>query len=164
MSSCYHCSKISIWVNDKLVYPIANTAPLPNPDLPKDILDLYKEAASILNSSPRGAAALLRLAIQMLCKELGEEGSNINKDIGSLVSKGMPQDVQRALDAVRVIGNNAVHPGKIDFSDDNEIAITLFKLINIITEKTISEPKQINDIYNSLPQSALEGIKQRDMK
>ena len=82
----------------------------------------YQEAASILQKSPRGSSALLRLAIQKLCIELGEDGENINNDIKSLVSKGLPTAVQKSLDIVRAIGNEAVHPGQIDLKDDIETA------------------------------------------
>jgi hypothetical protein len=38
--------------------------------------------------------------------------------------------VQQSLDIVRVIGNDAVHPGQIDLTDDIETATKLFVLIN----------------------------------
>ena len=103
-----------------MVYPIAATAPLPNPDLPADIKADYEEARGIASLSPRGAAALLRLAIQKLCKDLAESGENINADTKSLVNKGLSVQVQQALDVVRVTGSNAVHPGQIDLQDDPE--------------------------------------------
>lgn len=85
--------------------------------------------------------------------------------IGSLVQKGLPTIVQKALDAVRVIGNKAVHPGQIAFDvDDKSTAETLMKLLNIITERMISEPKEINGIFDVLPQSAKDSIKKRDSK
>src|ERR1700687_5727913 len=62
VSICQRCKRRAIWVNEKLIYPEANTAPLPNPDMPIEIEADYYEAASILQKSPRGAAALLRLA------------------------------------------------------------------------------------------------------
>src|SRR5690606_29908829 len=112
--------------------------------------------------SPRGAAALLRLSIQKLCAYLGQPGHNINSDIKALVALGLPPKVQEALDTVRVIGNNAVHPGKIDLKDDIDIVNMLFKLVNFIAQKMITEPKEIDEIYSSLPAEKIDGIRQRD--
>ena len=106
----------------------------------------------------------MRLAIQKLCKELGRPGKDINKDIKALVENGLNPLVQKALDAVRVIGNNAVHPGQIDLRDDRATAESLFGLINLITEKMISEPKRVNEVYASLPEGALKAIENRDGK
>jgi hypothetical protein len=97
-----------------MLYPDAGGGPPANPDLPEDIRGDYLEAQAIVGRSPRGAAALLRLCIQKLCKHLGEEGEHLWTDIGNLVRKGLPPAVQEALDAVRVIGNEAVHPGQMD--------------------------------------------------
>ena len=97
-----------------MIYPFNGSAPLPNPDLPEDIKEDFEETRNIVELSPRGAVALLRLAVQKLCKELGEKGEHINTDIKNLVSKGLPEKMQKALDSVRVVGNNAVHPGQID--------------------------------------------------
>lgn len=162
ISTCYDCSEISIWVADKLIYPVKGEAPPANPDLPPEIKRDYDEASSILNLSPRGAAAIVRLCIQKLCKHLGQPGKNINDDIAALVKAGLDPRIQKALDAVRVIGNNAVHPGEIDLSDDRPTAESLFRMVNAIADKMISEPKHIDDLYGSLPPKALEAIAARD--
>lgn len=114
IGTCTHCNKNTFWIKDQMYYPDTGTAPFPNIEMPDIVLSLYNEAASIAAKSPRGAAALLRLAIQVLCKELGEKGTNINDDIKNLVAKGLPEIVQQSLDIVRVTGNNAVHPEQID--------------------------------------------------
>jgi hypothetical protein len=145
-----------------MIFPLASSAPPANQDLPPDISKDYAEASAILAHSPRGSAALLRLCIQKLCQHLGEPGENLNADIGSLVQKGLPAGVQQALDAVRVIGNNAVHPGQIDLTDDVGTAAALFGLVNFITEKMISEPAEIQRLYGLLPAGALAQIQQRD--
>ncbi len=161
---CVHCKKFSIWYERIMVYPDFQGVQTPNGDLNDDIKADYEEAASILQKSPRGAAALLRLAVQKLCKELGEEGNDINKDIKELVSKGLPSAVQKSLDAVRVIGNEAVHPGQIDLRDDVETAQVLFRLVNLIAEKMITEPKEVESIYASLPETKRQQIDRRDQK
>ena len=144
LSECRRCRGIAIWIRDEMVYPQhGGGLPPANPDLPSHISEIYDEAASILNRSPRGAAGLLRLAIQVLCKELGLPGEKINADIGALVARGLDARVQQALDSVRVIGNNALHPGEIDIKDDRATAVSLLRLVNFIADRTISAEKHV---------------------
>ena len=163
ISYCGSCKKFTVWVNEKLIYPRTITAPPCSPDLPEDIRPEYEEAQLILNDSSRGAAALLRLAIQKLCVHLGETGKNINQDIASLVKKGLPSQIQKALDIVRVVGNNAVHPGQIDLKDDVEITNSLFGLINLIVDVMITQPKHVENMYESVvPENLRNAIEKRD--
>ncbi|MEE4373657.1 DUF4145 domain-containing protein [Pseudomonas alliivorans] len=164
LSTCFNCKKHAIWVYDRIVHPVVGSGPVCNPDMSDDIRRDYEEACAILNQSPRGAAALARLCIQKLCKELGKAGKNINEDIGSLVSDGLDKRIQQALDVVRVIGNNAVHPGQIDLRDDKATAETLLSLLNLIVDRLISEPKHIEELYSKLPEGVLKGIEDRDKK
>lgn len=164
LSKCNSCGEPTIWHGDSMIYPLHSTAELPNEDLPTDIHADFEEARLIANLSPRGAAALLRLAVQKLCRHLGESGGNINSDIASLVSKGLPAKVQEALDSVRVIGNEAVHPGILDLKDDRQTAEMLFRLVNFIAHKMITEPHEIAEIYGKLPPDKLAGIAKRDGK
>jgi endogenous inhibitor of DNA gyrase (YacG/DUF329 family) len=162
---CVHCSEHSIWVANRMVYPFSGTAPLPNQDLPDDIKSDFNEARNICELSPRGSAALLRLVIQKLCVHLGESGKNINHDIGELVKKGLPITMQKALDAVRVIGNNAVHPGVIDLADNIEVSRKLFAFVNVIADVMITQPNEIEKFYNDqIPEDQKEAIKKRDSK
>jgi hypothetical protein len=162
LAECNHCNEQSIWVKGKLIYPKSIPVSTPNSDLPEDIKADYTEASLIVTDSPRGAAALLLLCIQKLCKHLGEQGENINKDIASLVAKGLSPKIQKSLDVVRVIGNEAVHPGSIDLNDQPDIAMKLFDLVNIIAETMISHPKMIDAIYEELPDQKLNQINKRD--
>ena len=147
-----------------MVYPTRGLTPPPNVDLPDHIKRDYEEAGAILGHSPCGAAALLRLCIQKLCVHLGEPGKNLNKDIGALVSKGLGTRVQQALDIVRFIGNEAVHPGVLDLKDDTETAATLFDLVNLISDEMITRPRQLEESYNRLPKSRRDAIDRRDGK
>lgn len=118
VATCQNCKKKTIWIDNAYIYPdiVAEEA---NPDMPESVKQLYNEAGSIYSKSPRAACALLRLAIDRLCNELGETDRDINKNIGALVEKGLPKSIQQALDVVRVVGNKAVHPGHIEFDVDD---------------------------------------------
>lgn len=88
-------------------------------------------------------------------------GKKINDDIGALVETGLPLKIQQALDIVRVVGNNAVHPGEIDLRDDNESALKLFRLVNMIVEALITQPKEVDALFDKLPEGAKNAIKER---
>lgn len=162
VSTCASCESYHVWNNGRMIFPRKSSIPMPVEDMPESVKNIYLEAMEVYSSSKRASAALLRLAVQLLCKELGEKGKNINDDIGQLVSKGLSVQIQQALDSVRVIGNNAVHPGSIDLDEKSEVAETLFSLLNIIVEQLITQPKKISEIYSNLPQGALDGINKRD--
>lgn len=164
LSQCYNCDKVAVWVHGNLIHPNEKLGVLPNTDLPDHIIRDYEEARGILGDSPRGAAALLRLCVQKLCIYLGEKGKNIDDDIASLVAKGLNPLVQKSLDIVRVIGNEAVHPGAIDLNDDRDTASQLLILINSIADQMISHPKKVEELYGKLPEGKREAIEKRNNK
>lgn len=148
-SICSHCGEPTLWLSEKIIYPPGQGFPPANSDLPDEMKDIYSEAGTIAQQSPRAAAALLRLAIEVLLQHLGEKGT-INDGIKNLVKKGLDPQIQQALDIVRVTGNNAVHPGQIVFDDITDVH-PLFEMINIIAEALITRPKRIQGLYNNLP-------------
>jgi len=159
---CTHCNQWSYWHDTKMVVPAEAPVEPPHPDLPADCQIDYKEARDVFSRSPRAAAALLRLCIQKLLPHLGESGKNINDDIKSLVSKGLPPLIQKALDFCRVVGNNAVHPGELDLNDNPEIAAKLFQMINFIVDDRITRPKEVETLYGQIPPDSRAAIEKRD--
>lgn len=159
---CAHCQQYSLWHRERLICPESSPAPLPHDDLPEEVRADYKEARSIISRSPRGAAALLRLCIQKLCENLGGKGKNLNDDIAELVSQGLSPTIQKALDIVRVIGNESVHPGTLDLRDEPETALELCRLLNLIVEVMIAQPRAIDALYARLPAEKREAIEKRD--
>ena len=133
---------------------------------------MYNEAREVFPHSKKATAALLRLALQKLCIHLGEKGKNINDDIASLVKKGLPVQVQKALDYVRVTGNNSVHPGemnidgwRLDVSNEiDDICSRLFSMLNFIVDRMIIQPKKIEEAFDFLPENAKAAIDKRDNK
>ena len=72
--------------------------------------------------------------------------------------------IQQSLDIVRVVGNNAVHPGELDIKDDQPTAMKLFELVNLIAQSMITQPKEIKAVYESLPDGARQQIEKRDQQ
>jgi hypothetical protein len=166
--TCGNCKRAQYWISDddqlpRMVLPATGGGPRPHVDMPPDVRADYEEARGIVNTSPRGAVALLRLATQRLVNDhLQTEGGDLNDRIRLLVEKGLSPMIQQALDSLRVIGNEAVHPGTLDLRDDVETAASLFTLLNVIVEDRISRPKLIAEMYANLPAGKLQGIVDRD--
>lgn len=179
---CQVCKSYSLWckygtlqrgkptIKEEMLYPKLSAIP-PAEDMPESIKAIYKEASNVLGDSPRAACALLRLALEKLISYLRDnfeaykslKGKSIDKDIGELVKFGLPPKVQKALDIVRITGNNAVHSTKeLDINDNPEIAYKLFEILNFIVREMITRPKEIDNFFESIPQGAKEAIVKRD--
>jgi len=156
------CRRPTVWHGEEMLYPLAGGVEPPNTDLAADIQNDYREAASVVGRSPRAAAALLRLCVQKLCKQLGLPGKKIDDDIAELVRRGLDPEIQRALDTLRVIGNAAVHPLQMDITDDRSTALAMFSLVNYIADRMITHPIKLNKLYEALPAGARDAIKRRD--
>lgn len=161
-SSCFHCKNITLWTHDRIVYPVFKSKFRPVEDMPDHIKRDFEEAAQIFDASPRAAAAILRLALEKLCQHILDKPSiKLDEAINALVKQGLRRDVQDAMEVVRVIGNNAVHPGQID-TDDREMVSSLFSITNLIVEQTISERRKVNEMKSRLPAEQLQHIERRD--
>lgn len=160
-SVCKNCDQHMVWHQRVAIWPLTGNALMPNPDMPEEIKADYLEAQSIAAISPRGAAALLRLAIDKLTIHLRAEGRTIDDRIQDLVNKGFDPLVQQMLDTVRVIGNEQVHPGQIDVRDDPELLQTLFWLVNEIVNERITKQQRVQQIYATLPKGKRKGIEDR---
>jgi Uma2 family endonuclease len=162
LSRCFSCEELAVWVSDAVLFPNYGFHIDPNRDLPDEIKANFVEATKILDASPRGSAALLRLCIQKLCKHLGKSGRDINGDIATLVKNGLDVRIQKSLDIVRVVGNNAVHPGQYDMTDDRDTASRFFRLVNMIADALITQPKHVDEFYEALPETSKLQIAKTD--
>jgi hypothetical protein len=153
LSYCGRCDNYAVWIKENLVYPERSIAPMPPVDMPEDIMRDYLEARKIIDRSPRSASALLRRALRRLIMHLGESGENIEDAINNLNKKGLDIKLQKALNTVRMTGDEAIAPGLIDDRDDEETTIILFNIINIIVDALISQPRMVDDLLEKLPNS-----------
>lgn len=167
MAVCQGCDNHSLWVpvksavslmalatmDYKLVYPAISQAPNPEENMPDEIKIDFEEARQVFGSSPRAAAALLRLCVQKLCQELLGKKGDIHKQIGELVEKGLPPRVLKAFDTIRIFGNESVHPGTVNLNDTPEVALALFSLLNMAVRHCITEEKELEAIRALTPEA-----------
>lgn len=175
VSTCLVCKRQAIWRTYyarpggnfgfwkvELLYPraVPDEVPQLNSDAPTDVADLYQEAAGVLPVSPRAASALLRLALEALLRDLYPDEDNLNNLIGLAVRDGLPERVQKTMDILRFNGNQSVHD--LRHEDTVETASTLFQLLNIVVDQLVSQPKQLDQMYGTLPQGVRDKIERRD--
>lgn len=161
------CGEYSLWRHETMIYPMKLMAPRARWDMPEDVKKIYEEARKVADISPRAAAALLRVSLEKLTNHLKETKGNLNTRIGNLAKKGLPEKVIRSLDIVRITANEGgTHAGEIDLTgkDGPKVVAKLFWLVNFIVEKTISDPKEIDEMFNKLPEGKKAGLTQRDGK
>lgn len=165
---CFDCDEYSYWLHERMIWPDFGTAPPYHDELPDDLKPLYLEAAAISARSPRAAAALLRLLVEKyvasMAMDRGVKGKDLNDDIGNLVAAGVPAAVADALDTVRVLGNESVHPGEIDLNEDPAIVGALFAVINFIVEESVAQPKRRQALQDLIPVSKRQGIEARNRR
>ncbi len=164
LRQCGNCREYMLWWDNALVVPSNGGFEPPNADLPEDIRRDFEEGAAIAQRSARGAAALLRLCVQKLCAFLGYEQPKVDDAIAAMVGDGLPVQISQALDVVRVVGNNAVHPGVMDVRDDLELVAQLAGLLNLIADNRISEPKRVQELFSKLPAGTRAAIETRNAK
>lgn len=154
ISECSNCSGLMVWRNDQIMYPEVCPVEEPNEDMPEDVQKVYTEAAQVYSRSPRASAALLRLALQMLLKQIlgSESRSAIYDDLKTLVEKGANSQIIKVMDIIRFEGNESVHPGEIDLNDEPDTARILFTFINMIVEQFFSGQRRIDELYARIPE------------
>jgi len=82
-----------------------------------------------------------------------------------MVKNGLSAQIQQSLDLVRVVGNNAVHPGQIQIEENKERIERFFSLVNLIVDVLIVQPAKIAAMFDTLvPPAQKKQIEVRDGK
>jgi hypothetical protein len=160
---CESCSNPALWRGFHMEWPVRAVGPAAHADMPDQARAIFDEARQVGNASPRAAAALLRVCVEILVDELEPGSGTLNAKVGNLVRRGLPEQVQQAMDTLRVFGNEAgAHVGEIDLSDDRETVDALFQILNMVVEDVITRRQQLDALYSRIPESKREGIARRD--
>jgi hypothetical protein len=170
-SQCASCEQLAIWLNHDMVYPqdmIDTGVPDPAVEMPADAKELYQEAAATLAVSRRAAAALCRAALEKLAIELTPSANPKARldDRLALLSLDVSQPVWEVLQAVRHVGNTALH-GQDDTDEsirlylddtDPELPRMFFEAMNMLVDERIVRPSRAAALFAKLPQGVQEVI------
>lgn len=160
MLQCCVCRNFIIFKDEEQIYPIKANIEDPNPDMPEDIKKDYYEARNIFNLSVRGSCALLRLALDKLLINLEITDKNLFDKINTYCNKFKPDEtMKQALHAIRIVGNESVHPGTFNVEDNKDIALLLFDILNDIVQEHITKKKKREQMFKKLPEKAIKNIK-----
>lgn len=141
---CKACKEPSIWLREKMIFPDLRGVE-PHADMPSKAREIFCEAQSVIGKSPRAACALLRMCLEVLVSELGGKGKTLYEKVESL---NLPPDLEEVFRACRIVGNQAAHPGVINFDspEGKDLTETLSGFINLIVAFLISPKIQAKKI------------------
>src|ERR1700730_17550428 len=111
VSRCYNCKGFTVWVRDRLVFPIRGDEPpdvveVDFEEVAEDVQETAEDeefsenlqgAAAILKNLPRGSAVYMRVCIQKLVPLLKQDGNYLNDYISSLVRKALEVEIQQSM-------------------------------------------------------------------
>lgn len=136
ISSCVNCGRPTLWEYEKLVWPVSSGIKAYE-KMPEKAKRVFNEAQSLMQLSPRSCCALLRLCVEEIVNYVGAEQGLKNFDpdwilVRRIEALAIPEALTQQLTACRVIGNDAAHPGVIDFSgeDSGKVAALLSHAVN----------------------------------
>ncbi len=156
--NCEICQETSIYnaITGEKIHPNTTSIKKPNSDMPQNIKDLYVEASSVFEMSPRSSLAIIRLALDLLCIELGadKKDSLYNKVEWLHNENVIDSELKDLAHGVRGLGNDAVHPRNIDEEINKDDAMLVFELINIIVDEKITKVNRKKELVNKFKPSS----------
>lgn len=89
-------------------------SPLPAEVDDQNVVEDYKEAASVLAESSKASAALSRRCLQYILRQKASvKQGDLSQEIQQVLdSNTLPSDIAQNLDAIRAVGNFGAHPIK----------------------------------------------------
>ena len=138
VSGCPSCNGFALWVGGRLVFPynVERTRHLVEQD--------FEDAAAILNQSPRGATALMRVCIQKFVPLLKQDGHYLNDYISSLVRKALELEIRQSMEVLQVLRNDPGQPSNLETQEDKEMALRFVDSLKAILERRMLQNRRWN--------------------
>jgi hypothetical protein len=97
-----------------------------NNALPKQVADIYTEAANVKRLSPNSFAVQIRRALEAICTDRGARASSLHAMLAELVERGeLPPVLAEITKVLRLLGNIGAHasdrqvlPSHVDALDE----------------------------------------------
>lgn len=150
LCTCRNCTQLLFWYKEEIYLPSLLEHPIPDKALSKEATDLFQEARNTYRTSAGASAALGRLALQHLLRDLGEPGENLHEEVKRLIARGVPKDVERILEAIGIQGEKSLHPGMIHLNEKKEHVPALLEVINIIADVLMQNTRKADDLLKKL--------------
>ena len=157
ISVCGGCGIELPWQSEENIHAPASLMAPPDREVPVESKIDYNEARKIYKSSSRGAAVLLRVAIEKLLihLNLGLSSRNLTAMVKELSEKNAggiecPEHIINGLLKTCVSERENNSAREINESESSETVGILFKLVNEITEEFIKRKKRIDNFNQDL--------------
>lgn len=147
-AQCTHCEHYSLWHFEALIYPEHADLPLPSSDLPEAIQRQYLEARCIAAQSPRSAAAILRVCVHELFAALEPHGQGLDQRATAMIARGLDARIKQALEQLRLTGERAVPPWRIDARDGREDVQRLCGLVNLVAAVSFGQRREMDSLHD----------------
>lgn len=146
-----------------IAFPRHSARPPLHPTVPQHIAQDYREAALVLEDSPKASAALSRRCLQALLESQGIKGDSIADQLKVALPQ-LPGYVAPFVDQLRKLGNAAAHPKPhattgeiIDVQPDE--AEWMLELLDQLFDHYYTKPAAANEKLASLTQKLGDGRK-----
>lgn len=152
VATCVICEKISLWKENDMVYPQLSNTPQATADMHIKVKEIFNEAREVFTVSTKAAAALLRLAFEQYCKEMGyDKKYKLADNIDDMLTKeNLDENFRDSCKYIRVAGNDAVHPRQISIAEDKDVVLFMFELLNQLVEEMITNKEKKRQLFDKV--------------
>jgi hypothetical protein len=118
-------------------------------NVPENVNDAFSSALKVNYIDNVICLMALRRTLEIICKDQGAEGSNLQKKILDLTEKCIfPKIINEASDVLRILGNEAAHGDNVKY--DERIIKEMINFTQIIIEYVYVIPYRINMIKTKI--------------
>ncbi len=129
-SVCSNCSERVVWLGRTTIRPAYHSIEIIHINTPSQAAELYYEAASIFELSPRSSASLLRAALQIIFDSLGVLGVDKSNDLATLKALGVTNEIIGECSDANVLASPPLQTSDVLLGNSRDDALRLFLIFS----------------------------------